>query len=49
MSAGVARRRYFALAVDAAQGLASALESQVKDWTATQLRHPGAGDVAHVG
>jgi hypothetical protein len=46
---GRARRRYFALAVDAAQALAHALEAHVEDWTATQLRRPGADDVAHVG
>lgn len=49
MTDGLARRRYFALASNAAQGLACALESQVEEWMATQLRHPGAGDVAHAG
>jgi hypothetical protein len=46
---GRARRRYFALAVDAAQALAHTLEAQVEAWASTQLRRPGAGEVAHVG
>jgi len=49
MTEGVIRQLYFALAIEAAQGLASALESQVQGWTVAQLRQPGAGDVAHVG
>lgn len=49
MTGGLARRHYFALAVEAAQGLACALESEVKDWMVAQLRHPGTGDVAHIG
>jgi hypothetical protein len=49
MTDGLVRRHYFALAVKTAQGLASALQFQVEDWMQTQLRRPGAGDVAHVG
>lgn len=42
MADGWRQRRYFSLAVDAAEGLAHALQSQVDDWMATKLRHPRA-------
>src|SRR5262249_51889878 len=45
---GLAQRRYFALAVEAAQGLVCALECQVERWMLAQLRQPGSTDVAHV-
>jgi hypothetical protein len=37
MTDGRRQRQYFALAVEAAEGLADALEGRVEDWMVTQL------------